>query len=536
MIDVPHAGWRRAIVLAIGILLASGSLSEVSAQEIPANPESPTRPTDSRREIRMPLSEAMAIALEHNLDLRVQGLTRENSRRDVIIARAAFDPLFTTTYTMSKFRSPTISFLSGISTSTVSVNPFTNQNLSMGFSGLLPTGTTYRITAGDNRGDNPESGFFAFNPNNNASLEASITQPLLKDFGFGNNLADLRIAANNETISQAQLVRLMETTVAAVQNAYWDLAFAREDLRVKEEGLREATVLLEINQQKVRVGTATQVDVVDAEANIETQKGGIIDAENLIRRTQDTLLDLLNYGQVLRDQGAASPRRNALFEDISVIPTTALAYDEYDVDMEFALQIALENRQDLIESELGLENSKLELVRRENQRLPDLNVTGTWTQQGLDENIGNAVDSLGTFRFYDWSVAITFEYPIGNRQERNRLAQARNNLESSELTLRKTRNTITLEVTQAVRDIRSTLQKVQTTRATTRLRREQLEGETQRLRVGSSTSYQVLQVQNDLLEAQSLELQALVDYKQAITAFESAVGTILSSAGVVLEE
>lgn len=510
-----------------------GSLPSASAED-----SDPSRAP--RFELRLSMTDAINAAMSENLDLRVERLSQESSSRDVVIARAAFDPLFTTSYTMSKFRQPTISFLSGLAGAatgtTVNVNPFVNQVFNVGVSGLLPTGLTYSVTAADSRNDSPNSSFVAFNPSNSTSIRAEVTQPLLKGFGFNSNLADLRVAQNNFKVSRAQLQRLIETTVASVQNAYWDLAFAREDLRVKQEALREAQQLLEINRQKVQVGTATEIDVIDAEANIETQRGGIIDAENVIRRTQDTLLDLLNYSETQRRRGDIPPDQLAPYEDVRVVPTTPLAFTRYPLDLESAIDIALSNREDLRENEFLVDNSGIELRRRKNQALPGLNVTGNWTQQGLDENIGNSIDSLGTFRFYDWSVGVTFEYPIGNRQERNRLAQARNDLASSKLRLQKLRNGVVLEVTQAARDIQSSFQKLQTSRATVRLRREQLEGEKQRLRVGSSTSYQVLQIQNDVLEAQSLELQALVDYKRAITAFESSVGIIDDVAGVTLEE
>lgn len=488
-------------------------------------------------EIRMPLDEALAISLERNLDLRVERLRRGNTSRDVVIARAGFDPLFTTQYTMAKFRQPTISFLSGVgSLSTVRVNPFENQTLTLGVSGLLPTGLTYNITATDERQDSPDSSFFAFNPSHTAALQARLTQPLLKGFGFDSNLADLRVANNNFFISQLQLQRLVETTVASVRDAYWDLAFAEEDLRVKRAALREARQLLEINRQRVRVGTATEIDIFDAEANIETQRGGIIDAENLRSRTQDSLLNLLNYSDVLVENGVASPEDVATFERVRIVPVTPLAFHPYEVDVEDAVELALVNRQDLRESELAIENAELELLRRKNQALPGLNVTGSWTQQGLDSNLGAAASSVDSGRFYNWDVGVTLEYPIGNRQERYRVAKAKDDVASARLNLTKLRNTITLEVTQAGRDIRSSVQKLQSTRASVRLRREQLEGETERLRVGSSTSYQVLQIQNDLLEAQSQELRSLVDYERAINAFESAVGTILSSAGLTIED
>ncbi|MEE8143462.1 MAG: TolC family protein [Planctomycetota bacterium] len=486
---------------------------------------------ESTTEIHLSLDEAVRIALERNLDVRIEHLTRNKSRSDITIASAAFDPLFSTSYTMSKLRSPTVDFLAGVGAalqSTVVVNPSTNQNVNVGLSGLLQTGTTYSLSLFGARQDNPESAFFSINPRHNTRVRAEITQPLLKGFGLNANLADLRIARHNAEISEHRLRRLWETTVADVNNAYWTLVFAREDLRVKEEGMREAEQLLEINRHKVAVGTAKEIDIIDAEANIQNQKSGIIDAKNQIRQAQDDLLDLLNYQEILNEEQSRNEHSgHALYVDVQVIPSSRLEYEEFPVGLEDAIFLALNQRHDLQEAELQISNARLEYNRRKNQRLPSLDVRGTWTQQGLEGNLGNSTDELFSGRFYNWTLGVTFEYPLGNRREKNLFFQAGADLESSDLSYERLRNSIILQVTQAVRNIDAAAQRIETTRATTRLRGEQLEGEKQRLRVGSSTSYNVLQVQNDLLEAQIEEVRSGMDYKNAITAFKVAVGTII---------
>ena len=503
-----------------------------ASEQIPTpTPSTDTTGTeDAPIRVELSLDEAIILAIGGNLSIRTEFLTRRRTREEITIAAAVFDPLFTTSYTNNKFRQPTVDTLSGLSgvglLTEVNVNPFVSQSLSFGFSGLTPIGTQWSLTAGGNRGDNPASQFFGINPRNDTFVRAEFTQPLLKNFGFDANLADLRRARNSDEIASFRLRRLMETTIDSVHQAYWDLVLAREDLNVKIASLEEATELLTINRQRVAVGSAKEIDVIDAEANIETQKSGIIDSENALRQAQDTLLDLLNYNTVLREQHAEYRTRNSLYEGVTVIPTTSFEPEPLTIDMEDAIGRALAQRNDLRQNELEVINAELDLKRRKNQLLPTLNITGTWNQLGLEENIGNSIDELGSGRFYNWTVGVNVEVPIGNRSERSLLRQAMVDLESRRVAAEQLRNSIILEVTQAVRDIDSTYQRVLTTRAASRLRKEQLQGEEERLKVGASTSYQVLQVQNDMLEAQLEEVRARIEFRRAQTRLDSALGEI----------
>ena len=164
-----------------------------------------------RERLELTLDDCLQLALLHNLGIRIERLNYERTHRGIALARAAFDPIFATSFTMAKFRSPTVDFLSGLNPTTdVAVNPFTNQDFQLGLSGLLPIGTQYSVTAQDNIGDNPESGFFALNPRHTSTARLSVTQPLLRGFGTDNNLADLHLANNNALSSRLGFGRLQE--------------------------------------------------------------------------------------------------------------------------------------------------------------------------------------------------------------------------------------------------------------------------------------------------------------------------------------
>jgi len=499
-----------------------------------ATASSPAAPRSSveegeRRQLELTLEEAIRLAFAHNLDLQIERVAEERSLRDVRIADAAFDPLFRTGYTISRFRQPSVSFLDfGSSTSTIAVNSFDSDNWNLGVSGLLETGATYSLTTRGSRGDNPDSSIFSLNPRYNSDIELQLTQPLLRSFGEDSVLADLRIASRNTAISRLELRRRVEDTLVAVGNAYWDLLFARKDLEVKEQALVEATELLEINRRKQQVGTGTEFDVIDAEANVETQRGGIIDARNARENAQDTLLDLINAPRYRR---LGSP----LLVEIDLVPVTEPDLESVSLSVEDSVEQALANRPEIEQSALAILNAEDVFRRAEDDVQPRLDLVGTWSNSGLEGDLGGAYGELGSGTYYDWSLGLVLEIPFGNQAAIGRREQADLDRSSARLQRERTVNGIVLGVTQAVRGVRSAQQRVLTTQAATRLRTEQLDGEKRRLTVGLSTSYQVLQIQNDLLEAQTAEVQSSVQLLKAMTEYRRQTGEVLELFGIELE-
>jgi len=527
--------------LLLGILCATVAAQEPPTPAPPATPGgAPTSPpsaagaaADPRAEpertpMELGLAEAIRLALAYNLDLRVDRLSEDRIQRDVRIADAAFDPLFRTTYNLARFRQPSVSFLDfGSTTSTISVNPFESDQWDVGISGLLKTGTSYTLTAGGSRGDNPDSSIFSLNPRYNSSVEVQLAQPLLRGFGDDTVLTDLRVSSRDAEISSLELRARIEDTCVAVANAYWDLLYARRDLEVKEQGLVEAQELLAINQRKLDVGSGTEIDVIDAEANIETQRAGIIDARNARENAQDTLLDLINAPE--HRQGGIE---NPLFIEVEVVPTTEPDLEDVELSLADSVRRAMLQRTEVVQAVLAIQNTEDLLDRAEDDVLPRFDLTGSWANTGLEQDFAGSWDELGSGTYYDWSVGLLFEIPLGNRAARERRAQARIDRASARLDHQRVINSVALGVTQSVRDVRSAQQRVETTRAATRLRQEQLDGEKRRLEVGASTSYQVLQVQNDLLEAQTSEVQSTVALLKAMTAYRKQTGDVLQVLGI----
>jgi len=476
------------------------------------------------------LEEAVHLALEHNITLQVERVSEARSQRERIIAAAAFDPLFRTGYDLSKSRRVASDITQGGLAGSVSERD--NRNYNIGLEGLLATGTTWTFSIDGNRSEfssnDPTSSTFFSPLSYNSGYTLRLTQPLLRGRGRGPTEFGLRVAGRTAEISQLTLQREVEQTIASVIGTYWDLVSARRDLDVKQRALGEANELLEINRRKLEVGSGTEIDVISAEANIETQKAGIIDSLNARHGAQDSLLDLINAPEFRRG-GAAGP----IFRELEVVPTTPLELPEFPVSLPDSVRNALDNRLEIAQQRLRVSNVRDQLDQAQNDVLPSLQLTGSWNQPGTADTLNQSWSNIGDD--YVYSAGISLEIPFGNRAASQRHLQAQDDLRSVRLEREQVANGIVLEVTQAVRELSSARQSVETNRAATRLRREQLDGERRRLEVGVSTSYQVLQIQNDLLEAEVALLQAQVRLRKAMTSYHNATGEILRVRGIKLE-
>ena len=476
---------------------------------------------------KLGLVEAIQLALEHNLGLQVQRVSQGRSYLDPIIAEAAFDPLFSTGFTLSESEATSTSIIDGAAVGETSKR--SNDSYFMGLSGLMRYGTSWQFRLSGNRSETSAVSPFFSPLNYRSGVELTLSQPLLKGRGRDITETNLRVALRNAEASKLATVRAMETTVAAVESSYWDLVYARRNVEVQRSALEEAEELLDLNRRRLEVEVGTRLDVISAEANVATQKASIIAALNTLRDLQDILLDSINAPEFRGGSSVAS-----MLRDFEVIPTTAINPTQFDPELESVVQEALAGRLELAQSDLQIASSEDLLKVRENDLLPTLDLTGSFSQPGNGLDFGESWSDVGDD--YAWSAGLNLQIPLGQRAAQNREMQARDDLRLARLSREQISNGIILEVTRSVRELESARQAVETTEAATRLRREELDGETRRLEAGVSTAYQVLQVQNSLLSAQVQELQAKIRVRKAITGYRNATGTILKDYGIRLEE
>ena len=355
------------------------------------------------------------------------------------------------------------------------------------------------------------------------SWRVSITQPLLRNFGPKASKTFIVEARNTLGISQSQFRSTVIDTLSAAEKAYWDLNFTLINLKTSQAALQLAQDFLDQNRIKVRVGTLAPIEITQAEAQVADREEAVIIAESQVKTAEDGLRRVMNV-----------PKDSPVWSQ-PLLPSDPLPLVEQSPDMESAVSTALQHRPDLEQARLDLKSKEADLAFRRNQRRWGLNLNGSYGKVGIDvDNYGNSIDDLRRGANKDWQVTMALGIPIGNRQaiasftdSEYALTQAGKGLETLELAAR-------VQVRDAVRAVQTTLKRVKAAQVNVRLQKEKLSAEQKKFENGMSTSFQVLQFQNDLFTAQVRENLAMVDYNKAQVELERVQGTLLEARHVAV--
>ncbi len=353
-------------------------------------------------------------------------------------------------------------------------------------------------------------------------MELKITQPLLRDFGIIVTKNQILIAQNNLAISQEDFRRQIIASTSEVQRTYWELVFRRQDLEVRQQQIALNQRLLAQVRRQVEVGTLAPIEVLQAETDIARVKEQIIQADNDVKNTEDRLKRIMNFSLL------------GEFADLELLPTDTPIFTSPVLKQEEEIRQALENRHDLIQAKLELENQNITLIFNKNQALPTLDLQGSFQLNGIDEDFSGSLDQFRLSR-RRWEVGLVFRHPLGNRRGKSLVQQSQLAIRQQMLTIKNLEENILEDVRVAVRQVMASSQLVQASRAASRLAQKQREAEEKKLKVGLSTLFFVLQFQQDLSDARSRGIRALTAYLQALISLEEAKNTLLQSYNIVVQ-
>jgi len=483
-----------------------------------------------REKRKLSLAQCIRMALQNNLDIQISQLDPQVREQDLIGTEATFDPKFVTSATDSRSESESRSQASVVEGVVVQTKKNETKSFlySVGIEKKLITGADMSITLKQRRVDVAGSGPNTLNPYYDSDLTLKITQPLLKDGWFAYNRGAILIANNNHRVSQYQFKSQVINVISDVQQRYWNLVRAIEDSRVSRESLRRAEKLLESNKIQVEAGTMAPIEVLEAESGVASQLENVINAENEILDKEDELKEILD----MVDGG--------LLSDVGIVPADQPGFEVEKVDLYESLRTALQSRPDLLELQVSLESKKIEIVRARNQLLPTLDLTATLNYNALGRGFGHsfhkiASPSLTHPEYYDRSVGLSLEIPLGNRSARSSYIKAKLQARQAVLSLWKKERQVQKEVRAAVRQIDTNIERVKATRKARELAAKKLEAEEKKFSVGRSTSLDVLQAQEDLAIAERNETAAIIDYNISLSELDQAVGATLEANDIFLQ-
>jgi outer membrane protein TolC len=550
--------------------------------------------------LELSLQDAIALALENNLDLIVQRYNPWIADTDILRTKAGgvgrglagtgtasalgaipsenFDPTLTSSILFDDRSIPVNNpFLSGTGTAQLTSLVTHTAQYNLQYAQGFHTGTGFAVAFNNTR-SSTSSPAALFNPSVQSSLFVSFSQQLLNGFGLLPNTRFIRLAKNNKKIADLAFTQQVITTITTVENLYWELVFARENVHVAERAVAVAEKLYNDNKRQVEIGTMAPIDVVRAEAEVARNRQDLI-----VARTAQ-----LQQEQLLKNAITRNPLDPTLL-NVEIVPTE-LPPSAQQVAVEAlalpdAVKEALAKRPDVLEQEYDLKNRDINVRATRNALLPVLTLFGQYgsvglggnsraqlaalsnpfidangnpvTVTGLDQNgvtvpafipttvtsssvtpggLSDALSSVFNNRFPDYSLQLNLSIPIRNRSAQADSQRALLEQRQAVARMQQLQNNVVIDVRNTQIALEQNRARVEAAVKARILQEQTLDAEQKKYQLGASTVFLVIQAQRDLTSAQSVELRALVDLVKARVDYERALGRTLEVNRVTIAE
>lgn len=465
-------------------------------------------PTERREAIS--LADAALRALQSNLDITISRQTKESRLFDIVVEQAKFDPTLSVNgqynRTVNPLNRPVFGGTGGTLNDILTFDQ-RNHSVTLDATQNLITGGNIDLNyspARSNVNQNLATGFL-FNPAYTGGLALTLTQPLLRNAGIEITKTFIKVAQNNAEVEQHVFRDRVLTVIATVEQTYWELVFANENLKVAQAALKAAEELLASNRAKAKAGVMSIVDVLQAEAAVASRVEQVLVAEKAIRDQEDQLRRLLNPGEA------------ELRQDVRLTPTDQPVTVLEPISLQEAIDTAIEQRPEIVQAKKNVESGELNKQFARNQLLPTLSFQGTMGLAGLGKDYGDSVSKNFSADFYNYGAGLVLSYPLGNRSAISTYNKRQLEAKNAEAALASVRQQIIVGVREAVRRVQTDFKRIETTRSARIMAEKQLQAEQERLKVGLSTTRFVLDFQRDLATAQGNELRAIVDYNKSLS-------------------
>jgi outer membrane protein len=413
---------------------------------------------------------------------------------------------------------------------------------------LLPTGTSYFVSLNGLRSSSTQQSLL-FNPTVATRMSMGFNQPLLSGFGLKPNLRFLLVARNNENVSGAIFQNQLQQTIVQVENAYWDLAQFQENVRVAEQSLTTAQRLYDNSKRQAEVGALAPLDVVSAQSAVAASQRDLVVARTNLQIQEITLKNLL------------AKRIDSDLESAEIVTTDPLP-EPRDSDIpavQDALADAYRNRPDLKTAQMNLQNEQISTQYTANNLLPTGNVFGQYASVGLQGDcivtarascntagvpLGTVVASgtsgsllqMAQGTFPEESVGFALTLPIKNRSAQADNLRAQFEMQQTQFSLQALRNQAELAIRQAMIGLVQGKAQEEAAHQAVILAQQSLDAEQKKLAVGASTFYNVILRQRDLTTAQYAETEAADAYAKALVAIDEARGATLDRNGIAIND
>ncbi len=463
------------------------------------------------------LKECVQQALAHNFDVQIQRYNPIIQQSSLSLAYAGYDP----SLTISGAHNHEVQGPDGQPAFVSDADNFSSQ-----INGVAPWGLQYGI--GGNVAENIGASYSTTTltrpatDTSSGSVGLNVTQPLLKNFWIDSTRLSIAVAKNNLQQSEQGVRLQFINTVAAVQNAYYELVYARQNIIVQQEALTLAQTQLNQDRQRVQVGSLAPLDVQQDEAQVASSQAALITAQNTLSIDENTLKNLLtdSYRQ---------------WQGINIQPTEQLTSDLRLFDLQDSWGKGMTKRPDLLQARLEVTQLGIDLKFDRNQLYPELDLKGTYGLNGTGQEFNDAFNQYreGNRPYYSYGASVTI--PLSNIKARTTLKADKATLAQKLLALKQLEQTVMVDIDNAVKQVASDYQSVQASKQARIYAEAALDAEQKKYNVGKSTTFTVLQLQNTLTADRGAEIRSIANYDEDIARLAQKEGTTLDELNITVD-
>ena len=547
-----------ALSLACGVLAFGQQAPGLPTMRTLPDASTPARVGVGITQRNLSLREAVALALENNLDIEIERSNRDTAVENLEAARGFFDPSFRWTPLYQLANTPTGSVLQGAG------GKLTDKGFAQTFTfrqQLPQYGTGFHVDF-DNTRLSTTNPFTSFNPTVSTRLLAGVTQPLIRGFRNDRNRSELRIRKGRIDLAGVDLETRVIDVVARVEQAYWNLVASRQDVAVNEESARLAREQLAINKRLVDAGTLAPVELAAAEAEMQrrldtwyTSVGALTEAENALKSL------------------IAPERISSLWND-EILPTEIKTVEPLEADdLAGSVKTALAHRPELRNVDVRRQINDVEKALNADLRKPEVNLVGQYSLSGLGGSLsstpnpfsnlnsdiyqrlnvlsagaglnpivptsfggppdflvggyGTSLSNLfqGNYQSFQAGISVDFNFrnrTAGANYGASLIAEKRLKLERA-----RAEQVVEAQVRNALQGIQTSRQRIAAAEASTRAAKEKLDSEQRLYQTGESTNFLVLTRQNEYADSRRREVLAQLELNRSVARLQQATGTTL---------
>jgi outer membrane protein len=482
------------------------------------------------------LDDGIRLALANNTDIRIDRSQIDFALDNLQRAHSPFDPVATSSFADSRAKTPAINLTQG-----ATILDTLSQSAGLGYSQTFQTGTNFQASASGSKLSTNSSQAFV-NPSLATNLQFTLTQPLLRNFGFFPNRAPIFIAQNNLKQARANFTAEVSNIILQVVGDYWSVVLARENLEVQRKSLEEAQKSYDHDKKALSLGALPPLDIYRSESQVASRRVGVIQAEYALKQTTDIFR---------RDIGAdLDPAIRALDMDLTDQP--APPGDLPSMDIATALSRALGNRPEFEAAREQLASDELTIRLAHNNLKPDLELSGFYSGNGVAGNqfnlnmvppqltsstgFGDSFIQTFHFTYPTYGASLSLTLPVRRHSAQANLADALISRSRDQYQERRTNQSITLEVTNAVHALEQAKLSMEAAKIAADLARDTLHADERKYELGAEPVFFVLDAQTQLAQAELNLIQAQVNFQLAVAQVDHATGDLLDHHHVQIVE